>query len=60
MSGAFPISTAKFETLGIQSQQSTLISKSMSGKKLTRQIQDQRFGFTARIITAKDQMFMEN
>ena len=53
MSGAFPISTAKFETLGIQSQQSTLISKSMSGKKLTRQIQDQRFGFTARIITAK-------
>ena len=53
MSGAFPISTSKFETLGIQSQQSTLISKSMSGKKLTRQIQDQRFGFTARIITAK-------
>ena len=53
MSGAFPISTAKFQTLGIQSQQSTLISKSMSGKKLTRQIQDQRFGFTARIITAK-------
>ena len=36
MSGAFPISTSKFETLGIQSQQSTLISKSMSGKKLTR------------------------
>ena len=53
MSGTFPISTAKFQTLGIQSQQSTLISKSMSGKKLTRQIQDQRFGFTARIITAK-------
>ena len=53
MSGAFPISTAKFETLGIQNIQNTLISKSLSGKKLSRQIQNQRFGFTARIITAK-------
>ena len=34
MAGAFPISTAKFETLGIRSTQDTLISKSISGKKL--------------------------
>ena len=53
MSGAFPISTAKFETLGIKSVQNTLISKSISGKKLSRQVDNQRFGFTARIITAK-------
>jgi len=53
MSGAFPISNAKFETLGIKSIQNTIISKSQSGKKLARQIDNQRFGFTARIITAK-------
>ena len=53
MSGAFPISTSKFETLGIKSIQNSLISKSLSGKKLSRQIQNQRFGFTARIITGK-------
>ena len=53
MSGAFPISNSKFQTLGIQSQVDTLISKSISGKKLTRQIGTQRFGFTAEIITAK-------
>ena len=53
MSDAFPISTAKFETLGIRSIQNTIISKSQSGKKLARQIDNQRFGFTARIITAK-------
>jgi|TARA_B100001939_G_C16899615_1_gene599283 hypothetical protein len=53
MSGAFPISTAKFETLGIRSIQKTIISKSDSGKKLARQIDGQRFAFTARIITAK-------
>ena len=53
MSGAFPISTAKFESLGIKSIQNTIISKSQSGKKLARQIDGQRFGFTARIITAK-------
>jgi hypothetical protein len=53
MSGAFPISTAKFESLGIKSTQNTLISKSQSGKKLARQIDGQRFGFTARIITGK-------
>jgi len=53
MSGAFPISNAKFETLGIKSIQNTIISKSQSGKKLARQIDGQRFGFTARIITAK-------
>ena len=53
MSGAFPISSAKFESLGIKSTQNTLISKSQSGKKLARQIDGQRFGFTARIITAK-------
>ena len=53
MSGAFPISNAKFESLGIKSNQNTIISKSQSGKKLARQIDGQRFGFTARIITAK-------
>ena len=53
MSGAFPISTSKFETLGIKSIQNTIISKSISGKKLARQVDNQRFGFTARIITAK-------
>jgi hypothetical protein len=53
MSGAFPISSANFETMGIQSKQNTIISKSQSGKKLSRQIDGQRFGFTARIITAK-------
>ena len=53
MSGAFPISNAKFETLGIKSIQNTIISKSQSGKKLARQIDNQRFGFTASIITAK-------
>ena len=53
MSGAFPISTANFETMGIKSLQDTIISKSLSGKKLSRQIDNQRFTFTARIITAK-------
>ena len=53
MSGAFPISTSKFQTLGIKSVQNTIISKSISGKKLSRQVDNQRFGFTARIITAK-------
>ena len=51
MSGAFPISSAKFETLGIKSIQNTIISKSVSGKKLARQIDNQRFGFTVRIVT---------
>ena len=31
MAGAFPISTAKFETMGIRSIQNTIISKSISG-----------------------------
>ena len=53
MSGAFPISTASFETMGFRSIQNTIISKSQSGKKLARQIDSQRFGFTAKIITAK-------
>lgn len=53
MSGAFPISTAKFESLGIKSIQNTIISKSQSGKKLARQIDGQRFAFTARVIVAK-------
>ena len=53
MSGAFPISTAKFESLGIKSTQNTIISKTVSGKKLARQIDNQRFGFTAKVITAK-------
>jgi hypothetical protein len=53
MAGAFPISTAKFESLGIKSIQTTIISKSVSGKKLARQIDGQRWSFTARVITAK-------
>jgi len=53
MSGAFPISTSKFETLGIRSIQNTIISKSISGKKLSRTIDSQRRAFTASIITAK-------
>ncbi len=53
MSGTFPISSAKFQSLGIKSIQNTIISKSVSGKKLARQIDTQRFGFTAQIITAK-------
>ena len=51
MSGAFPISTAKFESLGIKSIQNTIISKTVSGKKLARQIDNQRWAFTVRIIT---------
>jgi len=53
MSGAFPISTSKFKTLGIRSIQNTIVSKSISGKKLARQIDNQRFSFTAQIVTAK-------
>ena len=53
MSGAFPISSAKFETMGIKSIQNTIISKSVSGKKLARQIDNQRFAFSVRIITGK-------
>jgi len=52
MSGAFPISTSKFETLGIQSIQNTIISKSISGKKLSRTIDSQRWAFTISIITS--------
>ena len=59
MAGAFPISNSKFETMGIRSIQNTIISKSQSGKKLSRQIDGQRFGFTAKIITAKRDEFME-
>ena len=51
MAGAFPISTAKFESLGIRSIQNTIISKTVSGKKLARQIDNQRWAFTVRIIT---------
>ena len=53
MAGAFPISSAQFTSLGIKSIQNTIISKSVSGKKLSRQIDGQRWGFTAQIITAK-------
>ena len=53
MAGAFPISSAQLESLGIKSIQNTIISKTVSGKKLARQIDGQRWGFTARIITAK-------
>jgi hypothetical protein len=49
MAGAFPISTAQFQSLGIRSIQNTIISKSQSGKKLARQVDGQRFGFTAKL-----------
>ena len=52
MSGAFPIASSKFETLGIQSIQNTIISKSISGKKLSRTIDSQRWAFTISIITS--------
>ena len=42
MAGAFP-SSANFETLGLSSIQNTIISKSISGKKLSIQIDNQRF-----------------
>ena len=51
MSGAFPISSSKFETMGFKSIQNTIISKSDSGKRLARQIDGQRWGFTVSIIT---------
>ena len=38
MSGTFPISSAKFKSLGIRSSQDTIISKTVSGKVLKRQI----------------------
>jgi hypothetical protein len=53
MSGAFPISSAKFGTLGIKSIQNTIISKTVSGKKLARQIDNQRWAFSVQIITGK-------
>ena len=53
MAGAFPIATAKFETMGISSIQNTIISKSINGKKLSRTIDNQRFSFTARVIVGK-------
>ena len=53
MSGAFPISSSTFSTMGIKSIQNTIISKSDSGKKLARQIDGQRFAFTAQIIIGK-------
>jgi len=52
MSGAFPISNSKFSTMGIKSIQTTIISHSDSGKRLARQIDGQRWGFTASIITS--------
>ena len=51
MSGAFPISSSKFETMNFKSIQNTIISKSDSGKRLARQIDGQRWGFTVSIIT---------
>tara|TARA_R100001440_G_scaffold44339_1_gene64096 strand:- start:5024 stop:5644 length:621 start_codon:yes stop_codon:yes gene_type:complete len=53
MSGAFPISNSKFQVASIKTIQKTLISKSINGKKLSRQIDGQKFGFTANIITGK-------
>ena len=53
MAGAFPISNDKFKSFEIKSIQNTIISISQSGKKLSRQIDGQRWAFTIDIITAK-------
>ncbi len=53
MSGAFPISNSKFQTLGINSVQNTLTSRSINGRKLSRTVDNQRFGFTAQIVIGK-------
>ena len=53
MAGTFPISNSQFSTMGIRTSQDTIITITDSGKKLSRQIDGQRFGFTAQIITAK-------
>jgi len=53
MAGAFPISNSQFSTMGIRTSQDTIITITDSGKKLSRQVDGQRFGFTAQIITAK-------
>jgi|TARA_B100000519_G_scaffold202390_1_gene220639 hypothetical protein len=53
MSGAFPISSAGFQVATIKTVQKTLLSKSASGKRFARQIDGQKFGFTASIITGK-------
>ena len=53
MSGTFPIATAKFETMGFSSKQNTISSKSINGKHLSRVVDNQRFGFTARVIVGK-------
>ena len=47
MAGTFPISNSKFRTLGITSVQNTLTSRSINGRKLSRTVDNQRFGFTA-------------
>ena len=52
MSGVFPIASSKFETMGIKSLQPTIISKSISGKKLSRTIDAQRWAFTISVITS--------
>lgn len=52
MAGSFPISNSKFSTLGISSVQNTLTSRSINGRKLSRTVDNQRFGFTAQIITS--------
>ena len=53
MSGSFPISSSEFSTMGIKSIENTIVSKTQSGKHLSRQIDGQRFAFTAKIITGK-------
>ena len=58
MAGAFPIATAKFEIMGIKSIQNTIVSKSINGKKLSRTVDNQRFGFTQNYLV-KGQIYME-
>ena len=60
MSGTFPISSAKFDSFNFKSNQTTIISKSDSGKKLARQIDNQRWSFSISIITStRDNVYGE-
>ena len=52
MSGALPTSP-EFNALSFKEEVNTLVSVSDSGRRFARQIDNQRFSFTARIITAK-------
>ena len=60
MSGAFPISTSKFSTLGIKSIQPTLISKSISGKNYQEQLMHKDGHLLFLLLHQLGQLLMEN